>query len=330
MLKEDIILAETNENDTDGDRNNNNSSPGSPRQPLTKSQKIHRDVEAAKKTLLERRDEEREGDQNSDDNRDVGVVGEKQRKGKDRAQSDDEGERQVLWPVSKKYKPDILHFSSQPSLNGLRQNWHQVVAKEIPNASRRHTSSTAPSPPTAKAGSSFKEEFKDTDPGDDPNECMKMQIPVLKGDDDPLLAPLSIDIIKNPPSKTTNQSASISPMATRALNESQCLGPLPPVPCDNTMHAKQEVKQEGEQDGNEEGSHSIVKPYRHYMQKMKVVGHQLKCPSPEIQGSQTNSTNLDQSSHNRTAALKSSSGNIKKIIDQAPSISQQHELKGGP
>lgn len=36
----------------------------------------------------------------------------------------------------------------------------------------------------------------DTDPGDDPNEHVKMQIPVLEGDDDPLLAPLSIDIIK--------------------------------------------------------------------------------------------------------------------------------------
>jgi hypothetical protein len=96
MLKEDVILAETNENDTDGDRNDDNDSPGSPRQPLTKSQKIRGDVEAAKKTLLERRDEEREEDQNSDDDRDVGVVGEKRRKGKDRAQSDDEGARQVL------------------------------------------------------------------------------------------------------------------------------------------------------------------------------------------------------------------------------------------
>lgn len=96
MLKEDVILAETNENDTDGDRNDNNDSPGSPRQPLTKSQMICGDVEAAKKTLLERRDEEREGDQNSNDNHDVGVVGEKHRKGKDRAQSDDEGKRQVL------------------------------------------------------------------------------------------------------------------------------------------------------------------------------------------------------------------------------------------
>lgn len=44
--------------------------------------------------------------------------------------------------------------------------------------------------------------------------------------------------------------------------------------------------------------------------QMKVVGHQLEHPSPEIQGSQTNSTNPDRSSHNRTAALKSSSGNV--------------------
>ncbi|KAG1903192.1 uncharacterized protein F5891DRAFT_978216 [Suillus fuscotomentosus] len=289
MLKEDIILAETNENNTDRDRNDDNDSPGSPRQPLTKSQKIYGDVEAAKKTLLERRDEEREWewDQNSNDDHNVGVVGEKQRKGKDHAQSDDEGARQ----------PDILHFSSQPPLSGLHQNWHQVVAKEVPNASRRHTSSTAPSPPTAKAGSvvprntihpgSF--EFEDnTDPGDDLNECMKMQIPVLEGDDDPLLAPLSINIIKNPPSKTTNWSASIPPTATRALNKSQHLGPLPPVPHENMTHAEQEVKQEGKQEGNEE----VVKPYRHYMRKMKVVGHQLKRPPPEIQGSQTNS-NLD-------------------------------------
>ncbi|KAG1849735.1 hypothetical protein F4604DRAFT_1687330 [Suillus subluteus] len=64
----------------------------SPEQPLTKSQKVCKDVEAVKRCMLENRGDVLEGDETGDTDQDVGVVGEKRRKGKDRALSDNDGQ----------------------------------------------------------------------------------------------------------------------------------------------------------------------------------------------------------------------------------------------
>ncbi|KAG1883274.1 hypothetical protein F4604DRAFT_1677622 [Suillus subluteus] len=238
--EEDIMLVDQDKRDIDETRDNDNS-PASPEQPLTKSQKVRKDVEAIKRCMLENRGEVLEGDETGDTDQDVGVVGEKRRKGKDRALSDNDGQR----PSNKKHKPDILHFSSQPSLSGLRENWRQLVAKEVPNSSHRPTGSGTPNSPTAKTAGvvprntvrpgGFKDEHEDLE--DDVNQHSTTKAPVLE-DNDLLLAPLSIDIIKKPPSKIPDQSVSVSTTS----HASQQPATIPPV-----MHNKKPNEQENEQ-----------------------------------------------------------------------------------
>ncbi|KAG1854927.1 hypothetical protein DFJ58DRAFT_841226 [Suillus subalutaceus] len=306
QAKQDVMLVDQDKRDIDETRDNDNS-PASPEQPLTKSQKVHKDVEAVKRCMLENRGEVLEGDETGDTDQDVGVVGEKRRKGKDRALSDNDGQR----PSNQKHKPDILHFSSQPSLSGLHENWHLPVAVP-PNSLTAKTAGVVPRNTVHPGG--FEDEHEDLE--DDANQCSTTKAPVLE-DNDPLLAPLSIDIIKKPPSKIPDQSVSVS-TTSRA---SQQPAPIPLVTHNKKPNEQENEQYDGERDeqcdgeweeqcdgerdeqydgerdeqydrewdgqldeqkGREnEGSCYIAQPYRHYMRKLKVAGHQLTCPPPD-------------------------------------------------
>lgn len=87
--EEDVMLADQDQHDIDKARDNDHS-PASSGWPLTKSQKVHKDVEALKKCMLENRGEVLEEDETGDVNQDIG---EKRQKGKGHALSDNEGER---------------------------------------------------------------------------------------------------------------------------------------------------------------------------------------------------------------------------------------------
>ncbi|KAG1742042.1 hypothetical protein EDB19DRAFT_1827954 [Suillus lakei] len=121
-----------------------------------------------------------------------------------------------------------------------------------------------------------------------------------QGEQDPLLAPLMVQVIKNPPSNKAAQATSTATSTRPTPNE-------PPSHPPSHPPSRPPLDDEDMNNGEEQddGTHPESESPRPYMWKFKVVGHTITCPTPKHQGSATNSM---QPVRSKTGSGKSIAG----------------------
>ncbi|KAG1797821.1 uncharacterized protein HD556DRAFT_1306413 [Suillus plorans] len=285
---EDVMLIDTDQNNEHGVQNSD--SPAGSNKPgakLTKAQKVHKNIEAAKERAMEQQKGRAENEEDvvvvDSDVDNVKGIRRKRQKGRSCTCSKD-GE-----PSSKKLKQDDLLFSSQPPQSGMINNWHQVVFVQVPN----HSQKPGAAPKSAQGGTGGLEDELDN------NEQLEAPGPD-KGEQDPLLTPLMVQIIMNPPSNKAAQATSTATSTRPTPNEP----PLCPPLDDEDIHNGEE---------QDDGACLESESPRPYMWKFKVVGHTITRPTPKPQGSATNSM---QPVLSKTGSGKSNAGDKPRSKDR--------------